>query len=294
MSKKKHSARSSQQKFCLICEKPHRRKTKLCSVCDKKRKELDLSIRSALYLKDVLKKKHGDDFWEYVEAYPQTCYSILRYSSREERAERRRERTKLYGSQEYAARQYNHQRVNPPMYIQEIVKKLPSSIEFQEVQGNNRNPIIYLHCKECDRTFCMSYQELKKNHGSHHCECLMPSGEVEVKNYLISRGIRFSSQHDTLVCINPLTGFSLPYDFQIDDYRLIIEVQGQQHLKYIPYFHASEQDFEYQKYKDRVKKEFALKSGYKMLYIYYSEIVKGTYKEKIDDACEEEAIKFIE
>ena len=31
-----------------------------------------------------------------------------------------------------------------------------------------------------------------------------------------------------------------------------------------------------------------------MLYIYYSEIVKGTYKEKIDDACEEEAIKFIE
>ena len=203
MGKKKHSARSSQQKFCLICEKPHRRKTKLCSVCDKKRKELDLSIRSALYLKDVLKKNHGDDFWEYVETYPQTCYSILRYSSREERAERRRERTKLYGSQEYAARQYDHQRDNLPMYIQEIVKKLPSSIEFQEVQG-------------------------------------------------------------------------------------------QQHLKYIPYFHASEQDFEYQKYKDRVKKEFALKSGYKMLYIYYSEIVKGTYKEKIDDACEEEAIKFIE
>ncbi len=153
---------------------------------------------------------------------------------------------------------------------------------------------FFLFFSTRDRIFCMSYQELQKNHGSHHYECLMPSGKVEVKNYLISRGIRFSSQHDTLICINPLTGFSLPYDFQIDDYRLIIEVQGQQHLKYIPYFHASEQDFEYQKYKDRVKKEFALKSGYKMLYIYYSEIVKGTYKEKIDDACEEEAIKFIE
>ena len=75
----------------------------------------------------------------------------------------------------------------------------------------------------------------------------------------------------------------MPYDFELTTYRIIIEVQGKQHLEYIPYFHGSEENYQYQIWKDQYKKNFAEKNGYSVLYLTYQEIQNGLYKKLIAD-----------
>ena len=89
----------------------------------------------------------------------------------------------------------------------------------------------------------------------------------------------FKTQRDTLKCINPKTGNVLPYDFELSGKKTIIEVQGNQHIKYTPYFHRDEDSFEYQKYKDAVKKDYAERAGYRFIEIFYTDFSNGKYKE---------------
>ena len=44
------------------------------------------------------------------------------------------------------------------------------------------------------------------------------------------------------------------------------------------YFHRDIDAFEYQKYKDSIKKDFALKNGYTYIEIFYKDINNGNYK----------------
>ncbi|MDI3075304.1 hypothetical protein QJL41_12230 [Clostridioides difficile] len=70
--------------------------------------------------------------------------------------------------------------------------------------------------------------------------------------------------------------------------KLLIEIQGEQHIKYIEYFHGSIENFKYQQQKDRYKKEYAEKKGYKLLYIYYDDLKNDRFKYKIKselDTC---------
>ena len=71
----------------------------------------------------------------------------------------------------------------------------------------------------------------------------------------------------------------MPYDFEIPKSKIIIEVQGNQHLQYIQHFHGSYENFEYQQLKDRMKKEFAENKGYTVIYITYDMFKDNKYKE---------------
>ena len=83
-------------------------------------------------------------------------------------------------------------------------------------------------------------------------------------------------------CINPDTGYVMPYDFEIVGKKVLIEVQGEQHRFFIPRFHVTEDGFEYQKKKDEYKKQFAEENGYELIEIWYDEIEDGTFKQKIE------------
>lgn len=54
----------------------------------------------------------------------------------------------------------------------------------------------------------------------------------------------------------PLPGTQLTLDFFIREIKLGIEVDGQQHYKYIPYFHGSLNNFLQQRKNDREKEEW--------------------------------------
>lgn len=92
----------------------------------------------------------------------------------------------------------------------------------------------------------------------------------------------YNTQYKTLKCINPLTNHQLPYDIEVIGEKILIEIQGDQHYKFIEYFHGTKENFEYQQYKDKYKKEFAENLGYTMIYLSYPEIENGDFKIKLD------------
>lgn len=82
---------------------------------------------------------------------------------------------------------------------------------------------------------------------------------IKLKEYCVKN---YDAVEEFEECINPKTKFPLPYDIYIPKYKIYIEIQGQQHKEFSSFFHDSEKSFEYQKYKDKIKKDHALKNGY--------------------------------
>jgi len=64
----------------------------------------------------------------------------------------------------------------------------------------------------------------------------------------------------------------LLFDFYLPEFKLLIEVQGQQHYSYNNFFHSNSNDFKSQKYRDLLKTQWADEEGYKLLKIKYDEI----------------------
>lgn len=92
---------------------------------------------------------------------------------------------------------------------------------------------------------------------------------------------------------NPKTNYPLPYDNEVVDIDLIIEVHGIQHYKAnsFSYFknhyndnQSMEKAFKYRQYLDKIKKEYAISHGYHFLEIpYWTDDKKETYKKLIDN-----------
>lgn len=66
------------------------------------------------------------------------------------------------------------------------------------------------------------------------------------------------------------------FDFYLPELKLVIEVQGQQHYSFNKFFHKGKDEFEWQKYRDTLKVQWASNSGIKLLSIKYNEVNKLT------------------
>ena len=94
-------------------------------------------------------------------------------------------------------------------------------------------------------------------------------------------------------CINPDTGYILPYDREliIQDVHLLIEVQGVQHYKICLHTRSDalernisvEEAFELQQFRDKLKSDYALNNGYEFLEIPYYTSDNDEYKNLIDE-----------
>ena len=90
-------------------------------------------------------------------------------------------------------------------------------------------------------------------------------GGVYIENFegmvTIRERYTIKTQRKTLKCVNSITGYPLPYDIERPALKIIIEIQGEQHNKYIEYFHGTIENFYYQQRKDAYKKAYAEKNG---------------------------------
>ena len=166
---------------------------------------------------------------------------------------------------------------NIPKYIKNYFLD-NDDMSLLEISGNDKCPVMKVKCNRCGKIMTTTYKEINKS-AIHQCDATISRGEYLVKKYLEDNHVEFKTQRDTLKCINPKTSNVLPYDFELSDKKTIIEVQGNQHVKYTPYFHRSEDSFAYQKYKDAVKKDFAERMGYRFIEIFYTDFNNGNYKE---------------
>lgn len=69
---------------------------------------------------------------------------------------------------------------------------------------------------------------------------------------------------------NDVTGCNLEIDLYNDELKLAVEVQGDQHYKFIPFFHRNKDAFLNQRYRDAMKKEKCKQKGITLIEIPYS------------------------
>lgn len=262
-------------KICLCCEKPFKGKTKLCPTCNKLKG--NLSVRAVTAIKYLYPNQ---SVFKTLSENPNVIYEVYRKFSTQERADLRREKTMEYQSDKYLGEKYKKDETIIPDYIQLLFDK-DKTKELLYLEGDKLNPKIYYICKRCEKEQCQTYENMKVGKG-HNCDAEKSSGEVIVEEYLKKQEIKYKTQYETLVCINPKTKRVLPYDFEIRDKKIIIEVQGEQHTTYAPYFHGSVENLEYQVWKDGYKKQFAESKGYTVLEIFYTDFDSGAYIAKLD------------
>lgn len=262
------------EKICLVCEKPFKGKTKLCPTCNKLRG--DMSVTTATILKAAFP---DEDIFKLRDENPHVISMIYRQTTRDDRAAMKTGRKSTLYSAEYKSSQYQKNGSHIPDYIVRIFEQ-DKTKELSYLEGDKLNPYIYYVCKKCGLEQCQQYEKLKVKAG-HNCDAEKSSGEVIVEEYLKKHGIPYKVQFETLSCINPKTKKQMPYDFELFSHQIIIEVQGNQHLEYIPHFHGSEENFQYQLWKDTYKKDFAERKGYDVLYITYQDIRTGRYEQMI-------------
>ena len=283
------------KRLCLLCDRPFKKvnKSKVCPLCNKKLNEIGerlglsykyykkksyhkFSSKMAISIRNILKL---NDFWGSIKKKP----SLLNYRFRINS-----EMKKLYGNSSRITRKIKpFYSSNDPIsgYILNAFDKQPH-LKVLYVYGDAFNPTIHYKDTETKKEYNISWNRVGKKNSLPKRISTISSGELTVANFLSSMGIAYTTQYETLKCINPETGFQLPYDFEISGLKIVIEVQGEQHYRYTPTFHENIDDFHRQQRRDKVKKQFAESSGYTFIEITYPEIANKSYMRKIVDVVD--------
>lgn len=269
------------KKICLLCQKPMSVKTELCYSCIKKKKQLiDILFEysngriTKVSNRDLVRmqnKYNKDNIIDYLIHNPSKYCTDTSFKNRIAKIEKKQY---LKNNTTYVNED------NIPRYI---VSLFGSTKEVLKVSGNKENPNIIYKCKRCGEVLYTRYDDYLKSSG-HNCDSIKSSGELIVEEYLKRNKIPYKAQYETLKCLNPDTSYIMPYDFELIGKRIIIEVQGEQHRSFIPVFHITEEGFEYQKLKDKYKREYAEQKGYKVIEIWYEDFKDNSYINKINTA----------
>lgn len=132
-------------------------------------------------------------------------------------------------------------------------------------------------------------------------QCIREKGEslFQEKVRLYLKELKYTILHEyncTIVPINPKTNYQLPFDNEIKELKLIIEVMGIQHYK-INGFHKMQSkknnttpkyEFHMQQVRDRYKKIIAKSQGYNYIAIpYWTDDKDETWKQLINNKIKE-------
>ena len=68
-------------------------------------------------------------------------------------------------------------------------------------------------------------------------------------------------------------GNRLFFDYYLPQYNILVEVQGEQHYKYTPFFHGAPSDYRQAVKRDKLKQNYALANNFTLVIVDYNEDV---------------------
>jgi len=122
---------------------------------------------------------------------------------------------------------------------------------------------------------CPLHGEFTIKRGGDHIYCLqgcqacnrkMSKHEQVIKCILEDLNVKFIYQKTFKDCVSITSSKLLSFDFFLPDNNILIEFDGEQHTKRVPFFHSQER-FEQQQIHDRIKTEYAVNNKYTLLRI---------------------------
>lgn len=271
----------AKERICLTCGRPFVGKQQLCRVCNTRWRQVGEWRAPISALMTIKKWRPDESPFDVIQQNPAILCRVYDETGHYERRKTAKQATLSATSKKRLATNYTGKDCIPG-FIQDLFAG-DESKELLFVTGSKKDPDVHYLCKRCGKEQFQRYSSLAAGKG-HNCESVKSSGEAVIEGFLKDNGIHYCTQRETLKCVNPETGAVMPYDFELPQSKVIIEVQGNQHFQYIPYFHGSPENFEYNQRKDRFKKAFAEGQGYVVLCISYEDISSGEYKEIIQKA----------
>lgn len=148
-----------------------------------------------------------------------------------------------------------------------------------ECDYKNISSKIRLEC-ECGEQYVVNVRTVIRlvNDRCPRCTHRQSNIEFKIKQYLIKNNIEYESQY--AIC-SPFSNKKLFFDFYMQNY--IIEVDGEQHYKYVKLWHKTEDGFILQQKKDEYKNNYCKDNNIPLLRIPYWEFKNDNYKKIIDD-----------
>lgn len=143
-------------------------------------------------------------------------------------------------------------------------------LQFVYVNNDTKGLVI---CKEHHYSYMITpWGHLR---GAGGCPfCTGSEGEVHIRTWLENHHINFVPQYsipnENLFCKRQ----SLRVDFYLPDFRMFIEMNGEQHYKYIACFHQDSWTFEDQQIRDESLRQYSKRHNVRLLEIKYDEIKK--------------------
>jgi very-short-patch-repair endonuclease len=149
-------------------------------------------------------------------------------------------------------------------FIEKANKIHSNTYDYSLVKYDGYENKIIVICKKHGK-----FQQTPHSHlNGNGCRlCRESLGERKVAKFLLNNNINFERE----ITFKELVGDSKPlfYDFYLPDHKILIEYDGIQHNKVIPFFGGKDSLLLRKKY-DFIKIKYAVNNGFKLIKIPYS------------------------
>ena len=158
-------------------------------------------------------------------------------------------------------------------WVKRCKKKYNDRFDYSQFVYVNNDTKGLVTCKEHHYSYMIDpWMHLR---GAGGCPfCTGSEGEVHIRTWLENHHINFVPQYsipnENLFCKRK----HLMVDFYLPDYRMFIEMNGEQHYKNIAYFHQDSWTFEDQQIRDESLRQYSKSHNVRLLVIKYDEIKK--------------------
>jgi very-short-patch-repair endonuclease len=151
---------------------------------------------------------------------------------------------------------YDYSRITPETYV-------------------NRSTPVEIGCLTCNEYFLQRPYDHLSGSGCIFCR---NKTELIIHNFLIEHNVKVcrGKSFDDCRNIKPL-----PFDFFLEEYNILLESDGDQHLKYVPRYHKKVSLNERQE-TDFKKMNYAFKKGLTVIRIYQMDVYNNSYDWKTD------------
>lgn len=142
---------------------------------------------------------------------------------------------------------------------------------------------VWWKCKKCGHEWKTAIAHRTIEHtGCPICKNIS-RGEEQLAKEFDKRGIKYERQYTFDDCKNI---FSLPFDFYLPDYDVLIEYDGRQHFEPVEIF-GGEKEFKKQQQRDKAKDDYCEKNHQVLFRISYKNLTKiDKIADKIFFICE--------